>query len=394
MKVRAAVLRGALESWQIEVVDVDEPTDFEVEVELAYAGPCHSDHHLQDGSISAGAEELRARAKSQKQSAEYSLFPIIGGHEGSGIVTKVGSHVPGIQVGDHVAMSFMPICGSCHWCSSGRHNLCDQGASTLRGPNVRDGMYHYHVDGEKVNRMSQVGTFAEKVVCDHRSLIKIQPWQSLRAAALISCGIATGFGSVVSRGGAKPGDTVIVVGCGGVGSGALQGARIAGARIVIGVDPAPFKREQALKLGATHVFESMDEAFAAVPELTEGRMAEVCVLTVPLIEREMVAEALRLIGKDGRIVCTAASRSDQKEITLDLLHFTMFNKAILGTTFGSVSPLASIPNLLRLHESGQLIIEDVITREYRLDDIQTGYDDLVAGKNIRGVIAYDRATNG
>lgn len=389
MKVRAAVCSGVDQPWTVEEVDVGEPSPFEVEVAMAFAGLCHSDLHLQDGSISAPADELRSHGSSATAGAEQSMFPIIGGHEGSGVITRVGSRVSHLEVGDHVAMSFMPSCGTCHWCGSGRHHLCDRGASTLRGPNV-DGTWRYHLRGAKVNRMAQTGTFAERVVCDHRSVIKIQRWHSLRAAALISCGLATGFGSAADRGGIRPGDAAVVVGCGGVGSGAIQGARIAGARVIVAVDPVAFKRDSALKIGATHAAATIEEARPIVAELTEGRMAEATVLTPALLDTDIVAAALGLVGKDGRVVCTAATPSAQTSITLDLLHLTMFNKAILGTVFGSTSPLTSIPNLLRLHAAGMLMVDELITREYALGDVQAGYDDLLAGANVRGVIAFNR----
>jgi NDMA-dependent alcohol dehydrogenase len=388
MKVRAAVCWGVGIPWTVAELDVGEPNNLEVEVEMRYAGLCHSDEHLHDGSICAPPQVLRARGRSGAEATDHSLFPLVGGHEGSGVITKVGSHVPNLAVGDLVAMSFMPSCGTCHWCSSGRQHLCDQGANTMGGPNVSDGTWRYHLDGKKVNRMAQVGTFAEKVVCDHRSVVRIHPWQSLRAAALISCGLATGFGSAATRGGIRPGDVAVIVGCGGVGSGAIQGARVAGARAIIAIDPVAFKRDSAFKIGATHAFASMDEAKPVITELTEGRMAEVAVLTPSLLDGTIVSEAIHLVGKDGKVVCTAASPSEQRQINLDLLHLTMFNKAILGTVFGSNGPRVAIPNLLRLYESGALRVDELITHEYSLDQIQLGYDDLHAGNNIRGVIAF------
>ncbi len=355
---------------------------------MRYAGLCHSDEHLRDGSVSATPQVLRARGGTAAPPAEDSIFPIVGGHEGSGVISKVGTHVTGLAIGDQVAMSFMPTCGLCFWCASGRQHLCDQGASTMAGPNVSDGTWRYHLDGQPVNRMAQVGTFAEKVVCDHRSVVKIQPWQSLRAAALISCGLATGFNSAATRGGVKPGDVAVVVGCGGVGSGAVQGARLAGARAVIAVDPVSMKRDNALKIGATHAFATMDEAKPVIAEITWGRMAEVIVLSPGLLDSEIVGEAIHLVGKDGRVVCTAASASQMGEISLDLLHLTMFNKAIMGTVFGSVGPRVAVPTLLRLYEDGLLTVDELISAEYPLDEIQRGYDALHAGANIRGIIAF------
>ena len=146
----------------------------------------------------------------------------------------------------------MPACGTCFWCASGRQHLCDLGMFTLAGPMMSDMTWRHHLDGANVNRMTQLGTFADHMVVNEASLVKIDPNASLKAAALISCGISTGFGSAVDRAKVQPGETVVVVGCGGVGSGALQGARLAGARQIIAVDPLPFKLEKAMKIGATH----------------------------------------------------------------------------------------------------------------------------------------------
>jgi Zn-dependent alcohol dehydrogenase len=179
-----------------------------------------------------------------------------------------------------------------------------------------------------------------------------------------------------------------VVGCGGVGSGAVQGARIAGARAVVAVDPVAFKRDTALSIGATHAVASMEDAKPIVAGLTAGRMAEVAVLTPSLLDESIVGEAVHLVGKDGRVVCAAAAPSEQRQIQLDLLHLVMFNKAIMGTVFGGHSLRVAIPTLLRLYEDGVLEVDGLITREYHLDEIQLGYDDLHAGSNIRGVIAF------
>ncbi len=159
------------------------------------------------------------------------MFPMIGGHEGAGIVTEVGPGVDTLAVGDHVAMSFIPACGRCFWCASGRQYLCDLGMTILAGPMLSDGEWRHHLDGQKLNRMTQLGTFSEtRCWPTRRRWSRSTPTSSLRAAALISCGISTGFGSAVDRAKVKPGETVVVVGCGGVGSGAIQGAKIAGAR--------------------------------------------------------------------------------------------------------------------------------------------------------------------
>ncbi len=382
MKTRAAVCTGLHEPWKVEEIEVADPGPHEVVVQMVYAGMCHSDEHLRTGDISAPPEVLSMLGVD-------SMFPIIGGHEGAGIVTRVGPGVDTLAEGDHVAMSFIPACGHCFWCASGRQYLCDLGMSTLAGPMMSDGQWRHHLGDQRLNRMTQLGTFAEQLLANEASLVKIDPAASLEAAALISCGIATGFGSAVDRAKVKPGETVVVIGCGGVGSGAIQGARLAGARAIVAVDPLPFKVERAKEIGATHSAASILEAAFLLPELTEGRMADVVILTPSVLTGDLLGPAVQLSSKDGRVVATAIAPFNQEQVSLNLFNLAMFNQAVLGTVFGSCSPRVQIPNLLRLYDAGLLEIDKLITNEYTLDEVQNGYDDLAAGKNIRGVVKFD-----
>ena len=382
MKIRAAVCSGLEEPWKTEEVEIDAPHAHEVGVQMAYAGMCHSDEHLRHGDISVEPEVLAVFGVD-------SMFPCIGGHEGAGVVVEVGENVETVAVGDHVAAAFMPACGTCFWCASGRQHLCDLGMLTLAGPMMSDMTWRHHLDGANVNRMAQLGTFGDHMIVNEASLVKIDPDASLKAAALISCGSPPGSARPSTGPRCKPGETVVVVGCGGVGSGACQGARLAGARQIIAVDPLPFKLEKAMKVGATHTAASMLEANLLLPELTEGRMADVVVLTPGVLTGDLIAPAMALASKDGRVVATAIAPFNQNQVDLNLFNFSMFNQALLGTVFGSVSPRVQIPNLLRLYEAGMLEIDDLITREYSLDQVQDGYDDLAAGTNIRGIVAFD-----
>ncbi|MBF6555228.1 MAG: NDMA-dependent alcohol dehydrogenase [Acidimicrobiales bacterium] len=382
MKIRAAVCSGLHEPWKVEEVDVEPPGPHEVLVKMAYAGLCHSDEHLRTGDMSAAPEVLQVFGVE-------SMFPMIGGHEGAGVVTEVGPGVESLAVGDHVASSFIPACGRCFWCASGRQYLCDMGMAILAGPMMSDGQWRHSLDGQHVNRMTQLGTFSESVLANEASLVKIDPGVSLKAAALISCGISTGFGSAVDRAKVKPGETVVVVGCGGVGSGAIQGAKIAGARYVIAVDPLPFKVEKAKQIGATHGAASILEANLMIPELTEGRMADVVILTPGVLTGDLVAPAMQLASKDGRVVATAIAPFNQDQVSLNLFNLAMFNQALLGTVFGSCSPRVQIPNLLRLYQAGLLEVDSLVTQEYSIDQVQNGYDDLAAGSNVRGVVKFD-----
>ena len=380
--VRAAVCTGLNEPWKTEEIEIDPPGNREVRVKMVWAGMCHSDEHLRDGAISQTPEVLELMGVK-------SMFPVVGGHEGSGIVTEVGDNVTQVAEGDHVAVSFIPSCGTCHWCASGRQNLCDLGMMTLAGGMISDGTYRYHLAGEDLNRMAQLGTFADEMVVHENSLVRINPWDNMKAAALISCGISTGFGSAVDRAKVMPGETVVVAGAGGVGSGAIQGARIAGARTIIAVDPVPFKLEKAKEYGATHTAPSLFDAQMMLPELTMGRNADVVILTPGLLKGELIAQACACGSKDARIVVTAIAPFDQMDVQLNLFSLAMFNQAILGTVFGSQSPRVQVPNLLNLYESGALQIDEIITQEYSLDQVQQGYEDQAAGTIVRGVVKFD-----
>ena len=383
MKVKAAIVTEANGPWRTEVIEIDEPRAHEVKVKMAYSGLCFSDEHLRHGDITHEPEVL------EMISGRKTMFPVIGGHEGSGIVESVGPEVTGLVVGDHVAVSFVPSCGKCEYCLSGRSYICDMGATILAGPMIADGTWRHHLGEENLNRMCQVGSFSEYIVVHEASLIRIEPWLDLRAAALISCGISTGFGSAVNRGGVKPGDTVAVIGCGGVGSGAIQGAAMAGARAVIAIDTNQSKIDRALKIGATHGCTStLDAAFNILPELTWGKLCDVVIITVDNITSELFEQARSITAKGGVVVVTSLAAHDLTTVELNVTMLSMTNQEIRGTVFGSENPRIQVPRLLRLHHEGKFYIDELITKEYSIDEVQQAADDLASGENLRGVIRF------
>ena len=209
MKTRAAVLRESPGAWSVEEVELDEPGDSEVLVEMVATGLCHSDDHFTTGDMTARH------------------LPVIGGHEGSGIVRKVGAEVHDFEVGDHVITSFIPACGKCKWCARGLQNLCDAGARILLGDQPAGG-FRTHADGQDVATMAALGTFAEWQVYDQISLVKVDRSLPLNTICLVACGVQTGFGSATNAAAVRPGDVVLVVGAGGVGMNAVQGAACPG----------------------------------------------------------------------------------------------------------------------------------------------------------------------
>jgi S-(hydroxymethyl)glutathione dehydrogenase/alcohol dehydrogenase len=290
MKSKAAVLYGIDQPWVVEEIEVDDPKANEVLVNWKVAGMCHSDEHFVTGDMVPPKELLAMMGVDD-------FFPFIGGHEGAGVVVKVGPGVSSLQVGDHVSASFVPSCGRCRYCSTGRQNLCDLGAGTLTGGMITDGTHRHHVkDGRAVKMMAKLGTFSEYATVAEASLIKVEKDLPLDCVALVSCGVATGWGSATSRADTQPGDTVVVVGIGGIGINAVQGARMAGAKHIIAIDPVEFKREKAMEFGATHTFSSMTEAIPHLMELSWGQMADRVIMTPGVLHGDMMGEAMTMVA--------------------------------------------------------------------------------------------------
>jgi NDMA-dependent alcohol dehydrogenase len=380
MKTRAAVLWGRGQEWQIEEIDLDPPHAHEVLVKWSAAGLCHSDQHLQGTDF--GASDA-------PPDSSGGLFPIVGGHEGGGVVIETGPGVEVFEPGDHVASSFFPICGRCKMCVTGHSNLCDLGAANFRPGQISDGTIRYHLGDRDLNVMSKLGTFADYSVVHEASLVPVAEDLPLDVVALVSCGVTTGWGSAVYRAEVMPGDTVVVVGVGGVGINAVQGARMAGARNVVAVDPVEFKQKSALDFGATHVMGSMKEALPVVRDLTRGQMADSVILVPSVMFGDLMQEALTLTGKGGTCVVTGVAPQNQDSCKVNLFELAMFQKEVRGVVFGAANPRFDIPNLLALYKSGQLKLDELITRTYRLEDINQGYRDMLDGVNLRGVVAFD-----
>jgi S-(hydroxymethyl)glutathione dehydrogenase/alcohol dehydrogenase len=367
---RAALLYGPGQDYKIETVDLDEPRAGEVLVEMRACGLCHSDEHVRSGDL------------------PLPHYPVINGHEGAGEVSQVGPGVTSVAPGDHVAMSFIPSCGSCASCLGGQAYLCDLGMKLFDTGIITDGRIAHRIGNEPVARFSQLGCFSDQQLLPESSVVKVDadiPWQ---AVALVSCGVATGFGSAVNRAGVRPGDTVAVLGIGGVGINAVQGARVAGARRIIAVDPVDFKREQAQRFGATHAYASLDEAIAGVGALTWGQMCDSVICTFGVMRGDLLEPALTLTAKGGTCVITSVAPLAQAQADVNLFMLAMMNKEIKGCLYGSESPQVQIPRLLSLYRDGVLKLDELITETYRLDQINEGYADIEAGRVLRGVITF------
>jgi S-(hydroxymethyl)glutathione dehydrogenase/alcohol dehydrogenase len=380
MKMKAAILWEPKTDWSVEEVELDPPKAGEVLVKLIGSGLCHSDEHLVTGDLAmepATATELGIRQ-----------FPIVGGHEGAGEVMEVGEGVTTLKPGDHVVLGFIPSCGRCPSCAKGRQNLCDLGAFLLAGRQVTDFTARHHARGEDLGIMCCIGTFGEYTVCAESSCIKIEPDIPLDKAALVGCGVTTGWGSAVYAAQVQQGETVVIIGCGGVGMNAVQGAHLAGARYVIALDPVEFKREQAQVFGATHTAASIEEATALVGDLTWGALADKIVVTMGVGDPKLVEPIMTMCAKGGRVVYTNVAPINDNDTNLNLFNLTLLEKQLVGSIFGSANPRRDIPRLLHLYQEGKLKLDELVTKTYPIEDINLGYQDMRDGHNVRGMLLY------
>jgi NDMA-dependent alcohol dehydrogenase len=372
MQTRGAILRQAPGEYEVVTLDLDHPGTGEILVKMAATGLCHSDDHVATGDM------------------PLLTYPVCGGHEGAGVVAEVGAGVKGFAEGDHVVFSFLPACGHCRWCASGMQNLCDLGATLLLGARPDDPTsFRMHFEGQPVNQMAGLSTFSEYTTVDINSAVKIPKDVPLDKACLLGCGVGTGWGAAVNSAQVQVGDTVIVMGVGGVGMNAVQGAAHAGASHVIAVDPVPFKREMAEKLGATHSFDDFDEAAELARSVTNGQGADSAIVTVGVTTAEHVGQAFSAVRKGGTCVVTGIGNFAEAAPPISLFDLTLSQKRLQGSLFGECSPSKDIPLQVQLYTTGKLRLDELITTTYTLDQVNQGFEDMHAGRNIRGVITFD-----
>lgn len=389
MKCQAAILRGVGMDWEVCEIELDEPRSGEVLVRMVTASVCHTDDHFATGDCVPSPEMVDMMRAAGLETPD--MFPLLGGHEGAGIVEHVGPNVDSLRPGDHVGMSFIPACGRCQWCVSGQSYICDVGARLFAKEMITDGTVRRHLAGEALMAMTQLGTFAEYAVVSEDSLIKVDEELPFHAVSLVSCGVTTGWGSATVSAGTRPGDTVVVVGLGGVGMNALQGARAAGAKYVVGVDPVEFKRDSAASFGVTHTATWAHEAIELVRELTAGVMADRVVLCAGVVHADLIPVGMMLTRKGG--TCVLTGMTPVKEMSIPLIPVDMTNSAkqLKGTVYGEMNPRASMPMLLSMYRIGSLKLDELVTRRYSLDNINDAIDDMRQGRNIRGLIDFPKA---
>jgi NDMA-dependent alcohol dehydrogenase len=369
MRARAALLKTIPGRYEIREVELDDPKDHEVLVRYVASGICHSDVHFLTGE-------------------HLGVVPMCGGHEGAGVVEAVGPGVTRLKVGDHVIASFIPSCGRCRYCAAGRANLCDLGAKLQLGPQL-DGTYRMHDGQEPISQFLLISTFSPWSVVPEQSLVKVPKDVPLETVCLLGCGVGTGLGSALNAAAVRAGDNVIVMGVGGVGVNAVQGAAIAGAAAVVAVDPVPFKREMAARLGATHTFAGVAEAADFVRSITNGQGADSAICTMDGPTGDDVAAAFDAVSKGGTVVVTGmASHHTPPGIPVSLLMLAGMEKRIQGCLFGMCSPPVDILRQIDLYRAGRLKLDELVTRRYALAEINDAVTDLLEGRNLRGVITH------
>ena len=368
MRSRAAVLYEPRTPWAIKNVQVTDPKPREVVVKVAAAGLCHSDDHVATG--------------------DYAMpLPVVGGHEGAGTIVAIGSEVTRARVGDRVILSCSIACGTCRRCYDGRSYMCEQGAYVMSGRSP-DGSYRFFEGDVGLHMIAQLGTFSEYVTVAETQVVPMEGDIPFEVAAIMSCGVATGFGAAIRSANVRPGETVVVVGVGGVGMSAVQGARIAGARHIVAIDLSSWRLEQAPLFGATHVASSVAEAIPLVSEITRNSMADKLIVTVGVLHGDMFAGFAGLTGVGGRVSITSVAPSVEGTINLPINAFFLSQKTITGNTYGLSNPLVHFNQMMDLYRSGGLLLDEMITQKYSLDEVNQGYADMHAGKTIRGVVTF------
>ena len=367
----AALFRDVGKPMSIESITLDAPAPTEVLVRIAAVGLCRTDYHVIRGE------------------RRVAMRPMVLGHEAAGVVEEIGAAIVGIKPGDHVILTFIPACGICHWCRQGLHHFCVEGPRITQGTQL-DGTYRRHDQkGTAVGAFCMIGAFAERTVVDQASVVVIDKDVPLDLASLVACGVPAGVGAARHRARVKPGESVLVVGCGGDGMNVVQGAHLCGAAKIIAADIVPAKLDWAREFGATHGTGAQGESLTrAVLELTDGigvNHAFVCIDPPATL-----VPAFRATTKGGNVVVTALTPDTVKEIKIPPLELFVTQKAIMGAVYGFTSPRLQIPELLALYRKGTLKLRELITKTYHLDEIDRGYADLEAGKNLRGVLVFSQ----
>jgi S-(hydroxymethyl)glutathione dehydrogenase / alcohol dehydrogenase len=361
--MRAAVLNAIPGQLDIEDVDVAEPGPREVLIKVAAAGLCHSDLHFMEGKY------------------PY-MTPAVLGHESAGIVEAVGSQVTYVQPGDHVITCLSVYCGNCENCLTGHPSICSNAATTDRGPDQAPRLSR---NGEVVHQFLKMSSFAEHMLVHEHGVVKIRDDMPLDRAALIGCGVTTGLGAVFNTAKVEPGSTVAVIGCGGIGLNAIQGARIAGARQIIAIDMLDNKLDLAKEFGATHVVNaSGTDPVREVMGLSGGGVH----YSFEAIGLKVAAEQAFNMLRAGGTATIIGMIPVGQNVELPGVSF-LGERKIQGSNMGSNRFRVDMPRYIDLYLDGRLKLDELVSARIGLDDINDGFENMKAGSVARSVIMFD-----
>ncbi len=357
--MKAAVCYELNKPLVIDELDLDPPKAGEVKVRMAATAVCHSDIHFISGDLGPPP-------------------PFVAGHESSGYIDAVGPGVTSVKVGDPVVLSLLRSCGQCVSCRTGRPNMCEAKWPLDTESRMRN------KKGEVIKHGVRTASFAEYAIVDKSQVVKIPANMPMDRACLLACGVITGFGAVVNRAKVKPMQSAVVIGIGGVGLNAVQGARIAGAYPVIAVDTLDNKLEAAKKFGATHTVNAKaGDPVKAVQDLTDGRGADFSFITVGVTSA--VRQGLSMIGRGGMAVIVGLAT---QELTSNPMEFIDGEKVLTGSFMGTTNLAVDIPKMVALYQAGVLKLDELITQRYPLDKINDAIDAVKKGTALRNVITF------
>ncbi len=359
--MRAAVLREVGGRMPVEELELRVLASHEVRIRIAACGVCHSDLSVQQGLMPL-------------------MLPMVLGHEGAGTVEEIGSEVTSVAPGDHVIMAPIAPCRRCFFCLRGQPTLCEQGFDHMFSPYARSG-------DEDINPGLGPAAFGEETIVPEASVVPIDSSFPLHLGALIGCGVVTGVGAVVNSAQVEAGATVAVIGCGGVGLAAIQGARLSGASRIIAVDRVPERLEHASCSGATDTVDASDgDALAAVRDLTEGRGVDYSFEVVGL--SATIQQAYEMARRGGTVTIVGAGAFDDM-VSFSAANLMVDGRTVRGCVFGSTDPLRDFPKLVRWQECGLLDLERLVTKRIGLDDIDEAFGEMLDGKGARSVVVLD-----
>ncbi len=359
-----ALVALELDHFSVEDVDIAGPRTGEVLIRMKAAGICHSDLSVANGTVPMP-------------------LPMVLGHEGAGVVVEIGTRVTNVSVGDHVVLSFVPACGECWFCVHQEPHLC---VRCDAGGRMWDGTSRLQFRGQELGAMSQLGCLAQYAVVPAASVLPIDRSIPFECAALVGCAAMTGVGAVTNTAGVAAGSTVAVFGCGGVGLGAIQAARLVGAKQIIAVDLGDNKLEYARRFGATHCLKASDGVVAEVRALAGGWGVD---YSFEMTGRPAVMQQAYAAARRGGSVCIVGIGRYTEAMQVNALLVASEGKRILGCFYGNANFRVDMPNLLALYQAKRLDLGGLITQTYRIEDAPRGFADLENGRNARGLVLFE-----